>query len=74
MHYVDKLSRNVNVYDKCPEALKKEVLRHITWARDLIKRLNQLDYHEREQAIDNIHRILDEDYEKMGFSLESKNR
>ena len=71
MHYVEKLNRNVNVFDKCPENIRGEVLNNINWARELIQRLEQLDYDVREEAIQKIHEVLDSDYEKMGYSLDS---
>jgi transcription elongation GreA/GreB family factor len=67
-HYLSKLERNINVLDKAPAESREEILNHITWARELISRLEQLDYQERDKAIRKIHEILDQDYEIMGFT------
>ena len=72
-HYASKLERNINVLDKAPKSVKEECKKNIIWAKNLIKRLELLDYHEREDAIERIHKILDEDYQKMGFELPQKN-
>ena len=74
MHYLEKLGRNVNVFGKCPEYIREEVLSNLNWARELIQRLELLDYDIREQAIQQIHKVLDEDYERMGYSLEDYER
>ena len=72
-HYLSKIERNANVVDRAPRNIKNECLTNIRWARDLSQRLENLDYQEREQAIQKIHEILDEDYKRMGFSLEQHN-
>ena len=73
-HYISKLERNLNVLDKAPENIKSQCISNITWARDLIIRLEQLDYQEREQAIEEIHKVLDNDYQAMGFELPQENK
>ena len=72
-HYISKLERNVNVFDKAPAHIKSQCLRNITWARELIARLDHLDYPEREQAIRKIHEVLDSDYQAMGFEIQKSN-
>lgn len=72
-HYMSKLERNVNVLDKAPKSLREQCRRNIIWARELISRLEQLDYQEREIAIKNIHETLDQDYLAMGFEIPQKN-
>ena len=69
-HYISKLERNTNVLDKAPEHIKQQCSEHIIWARNLIARLEQLDYQEREKAIAQIHNTLDTDYQAMGFTTE----
>lgn len=71
-HYMSKLERNVNVLDKAPESVRKQCARNIIWARELIGRLELLDYQEREQAIEKIDKILDSDYQTMGFEISQK--
>lgn len=68
-HYLKKIERNTNVLDKAPEHLKKQCRDNIIWARELSSRLEQLDYEQKQQAIANIHQILDSDYQMMGFEL-----
>lgn len=70
-HYLSKIERNANVLDKANESIKKECLQHVIWARDLSKRLEQLDYTEREQAIKHIHEVMDGDYALMGYEVKS---
>lgn len=72
-HYLSKLERNVNVLDKAPENVRKQCAQNIIWARELIGRLELLDYQEREQAIEQLHKILDDDYQTMGFEIPQKN-
>ena len=66
-HYISKLERNTNVLDKAPEHIKQQCSEHIIWARNLIARLEQLDYQEREKAPEVIFntgeiRLREEDY------------
>lgn len=72
-HYLSKIERNLNVLDKAPEYIRGDVYDHIVWAKELSKRLEMLDYQEREQAIVKIHNVLDNDYMLMGFEVENKN-
>ena len=69
-HYLSKIERNLNVLDKASAEVKEQCRNHIVWARELSKRLEQLDYSEREEAISKIHEVMDNDYQLMGFSLE----
>lgn len=71
-HYLSKIQRNQNVIDKAPENVKMDCLNNLRWAIEISKRLDQLDYDVRENTIDKIHRLMDEDYVKMGFELEKK--
>lgn len=71
-HYLSKIQRNINVLDKAPEHVRNQCVNNITWARELSSRLQTLDYQEREQAINKIHEILDNDYVLMGFEIEKK--
>jgi len=68
-HYLSKIERNTNVLDKAPEQIKEKCINDIKWARELSARLNQLDYAQREEAINSIHTLMDEDYTLMGFEL-----
>ena len=70
-HYMAKLNRNVNVLDKVPEEYRDTFRSNIEWARELIGRLDNLDYNEREVAIQRIHAVLDHDYNSLGFNLEN---
>lgn len=70
-HYMAKLNRNVNVLDKVPEEYREIFRSNIEWARELIGRLDNLDYNEREVAIQRIHAVLDHDYNSLGFNLEN---
>lgn len=72
-HYMSKLERNINVLDKAPDGVREQCTKNIIWARELIGRLEQLDYQEREHAIEKIHQILDSDYQAMGFEITQKN-
>ncbi len=69
-HYLKKIERNAYVLDKAPKEIKAECLKNINWARDLSRRLELLDYNERELAISKIHEVLDADYKRMGFGIE----
>ena len=69
-HYLSKIERNFHVLDKAPYEVRNDAYNHIVWARELSKRLEMLDYQEREQAISNIHKVLDNDYALMGFEIE----
>ncbi len=68
-HYLSKIERNANVVDKAAEGIKQKCIANIKWARELSNRLNQLDYDQRDIAIKNMHKILDEDYVAMGYEL-----
>ena len=68
-HYLSKIERNANVVDKAPDAIKRKCIDNIKWARELSNRLNHLDYDQRDKAIYNIHKVMDEDYVAMGFEL-----
>lgn len=68
-HYIGKLERNVNAINGASENVRSQCLKNITWARELIGRLDMLDYAERQQAIKKIHEILDSDYQLMGFQI-----
>ena len=68
-HYLSKIERNTNVVDKAPQGIKQKYIANIKWARELSSRLNQLDYDQRDIAIKNMHKVLDEDYVAMGFEL-----
>ena len=71
-HYLSKIERNTNVIDKAPKEIKQKCIANIKWARELSNRLNQLDYDQRDIAINNIHKVLDEDYIAMGFELKQQ--
>lgn len=68
-HYLSKIERNCSVIDKAPQAIAQQCANNIMWARELSGKLPQLDYAEREQAIQKIHEVLDSDYENMGFTI-----
>ena len=69
MDFIAKIERNANVVDKAPLEMQPKFVANINWARELSSRLDQLDYDQRQVAIENIHRIMDEDYVAMGFEL-----
>lgn len=69
-HYISKIDRNANVVDKAPEDVRVACIANIKWAREMVRRLESLDYDVREATIDRIHALMDEDYEKMGFTIE----
>lgn len=68
-HYLSKIERNANVVSNAPEEFREKYIANIKWARELSGRLDQLDYDQREIAINKIHEVLDEDYAAMGFEL-----
>lgn len=71
-HYLSKIDRNANVVFTAPANVRDECLANIKWAREVASRIEtgQIGYFEgREQVIDRIHSIMDEDYEKMGYEL-----
>ncbi len=52
--------------------LKNKYIADITWARNLVTRLNNLDYGQRELAIKQIKDVMDRDYKVCGFEPEEK--
>ena len=71
-HYLSKIERNSYVVDKAPEEIRGQIIRNIKWCREMASRLSNLDYDQREEAIRKIHTLLDDDYERMGFSINNK--
>ena len=70
MHYLEKLGRNVEALNNCPEEIKKEVMLNIDYVRIIVNSFEKLDPEEIEKYKVKINEILDKDYEKMGYSLE----
>jgi len=68
-HYLSKIERNANVVANAPKEIQQKCIANIKWARELSNRLNHLDYDQRDIAIKNMHKVLDEDYVSMGFEL-----
>jgi hypothetical protein len=68
-HYLAKIERNFNVVDKAPEGVKEKCINDIKWARELSQRIDQLDYDQRDLAIEQMIKVLDDDYVAMGFEL-----
>ena len=71
-HYLSKIERNMQVLDKAPEELRAQISQNIIWCREITKRLEQLDYDVREATITKMHKILDDDYLKMGFGTKEE--
>ena len=68
-HYLSKIERNASALPNAPQAVREGCLANIKWARQLAARVQHLDYDVRGAAIDQIHAVMDEDYQKMGFEL-----
>lgn len=68
-HYLDKIRRNQNKFnetvDRMSEEDKTKIYLNITWAVEMVKRLDVLDYDVREKTIVEIHDLMDKDYERM---------
>lgn len=69
-HFLSKIERNANVIDKASGDMKKDCLQHVIWARELSKRLDSMDYDQRQEAIRKIHEVMDGDYTLMGYKIE----
>ncbi|MBP3766622.1 MAG: hypothetical protein J6G98_05520 [Bacilli bacterium] len=74
MDILAKIERNANVMNNAPEGIKAKCINDLKWARELVGRLQQLDYDIRNNTIKEIHKVLDNDYKLMGYSLEENHK
>ena len=71
MNYIDYINRNKSVIDQISsEETKVAMLHHIRWALELASRLDKLDYDKRDEAINNIIRVMNDDFKAAGFEIE----
>lgn len=70
MHYMDYINRNSNILNQVSsESTKAVMIQHIQWALELVKRLNSMDFDQKQEAISKIVSAMNEDYKAAGFEV-----
>ena len=70
MHYMDYINRNSNILNQISsEGTKGVMIQHIQWALELVKRLDSMDYDQKQEAISKIVSVMNEDFKAAGFEV-----
>ena len=72
LNYTSRINRNLQVVINAPGSVRAECTEHLKWAISEMSNLEGLTKVACEERIEKIIQVLDEDYEKMGYILDSK--